>query len=227
MPSTRTKGHCHFCHAVYSKFGMTKHLQTCAERRRVLSDTRQRGTRQGRLFHLLITGRYASAYWMHLEVPAVTTLTTLDQFLRDTWLECCGHLSAFRIAGDSYVSYADREYGFDDRSMRRVNLGAVLSVGDHCIHEYDFGTTTELTLQVVAEREGTITRPAVTVLARNEPPLIPCEVCGRAATQVCGQCIYEGAGWLCDACAKAHACGEEMFLPVVNSPRVGMCGYTG
>lgn len=108
-----------------------------------------------------------------------------------------------------------------------MNLGAVLSVGDHCIHAYDFGTTTEITLQVVAEREGAITRPAVTVLARNEPPLIPCEICGRAATQVCCQCIYAGAGWLCDACAKAHACDEEMFLPVVNSPRVGMCGYTG
>jgi hypothetical protein len=30
-------------------------------------------------------------YWMHLEVAAGTTLTILDRFLRDTWLECCGH----------------------------------------------------------------------------------------------------------------------------------------
>jgi hypothetical protein len=58
-------------------------------------------------------------------------------------------------------------------------------------------------------------------LASNEPPLIFCEVCGEPATEVCAQCVYEGAGWLCDAC------GEEMLLPVVNFPRVGMCGYTG
>lgn len=227
MPGARTKGQCRFCHAAYSKMGMTKHLQTCAERRRRGNETRPGSTRQVRLFHLLVAGRHAPEYWMHLEVPAATTLTTLDQFLRDTWLECCGHLSAFRIAGDSYVSSVDREYGFDDRSMRGVKLGAVLGVGDQCIHEYDFGTTTELTLRVVAEREGATTRPVVAVLARNEPPQIACEQCGRAATQVCSQCSYEGAGWLCDACAKTHACGEEMFLPVVNSPRVGMCGYTG
>jgi hypothetical protein len=28
-------------------------------------------------------------------------------------------------------------------------------------------------------------------------------------------------------CAGGHECGEEMLLPVVNSPRVAMCGYTG
>ena len=43
----------------------------------------------------------------------------------------------------------------------------------------------------------------------------------------CAQCIYEGGGWLCEACAKSHECGEEMLLPVVNSPRVGTWGYTG
>lgn len=26
---------------------------------------------------------------------------------------------------------------------------------------------------------------------------------------------------------KTHECGEDMLLPVVNSPRVGMCDYTG
>ncbi len=35
------------------------------------------------------------------------------------------------------------------------------------------------------------------------------------------------AGWLCDSCAEDHKCGEDMLLPVVNSPRTGVCGYTG
>ena len=33
--------------------------------------------------------------------------------------------------------------------------------------------------------------------------------------------------YLCDACAKEHACGEELLQPVVNSPRAGVCGYPG
>lgn len=227
MPSARTKGRCRFCGAEYTKSGMAKHLQTCKARKASESDPGSKKARHGRLFDLMVWGRYAPEYWMHLDVPADMPLTTLDRFLRDTWLECCGHLSAFRIAGDSYVSYVDSAYGLDDRSMRGVKIGDVLDVGDQCSHKYDFGTTTELSLRVIAEREGPIGSESVAVLARNEPPHIPCEICGQEATQVCTQCLYEGAGWFCDTCVRTHACDEEMFLPVVNSPRVGMCGYTG
>src|SRR5260370_19281758 len=41
---------------------------------------------------------------MHLELPANATLADLDDFLRDTWLECCGHLSEFTIKDVSYSS---------------------------------------------------------------------------------------------------------------------------
>ena len=54
-----------------------------------------------------------------------------------------------------------------------------------------------------------------------------CEKCGQPAVWVCSSCIYDNGGWLCDAHTRKHKCGEEMLLPVVNSPRVGMCGYTG
>src|SRR5216683_185356 len=165
-----------------------------------------------------------AAMRMHLELPAEATLQTLDTFLRRTWLECCGHLSKFEIAGVSYASYPDPEFG--DKSMR-VQVGTIASPGQQWLHEYDFGTTTELRLKVVAERVGEAQGKSIQVLARNEAPLISCEVCGKPATEVCAQCIYEGAGWLCEACAEEHECGEEMLLPVVNSPRVGMCGYTG
>lgn len=39
--------------------------------------------------------------------------------------------------------------------------------------------------------------------------------------------IWDGEGWLCESCAKNHECDEDMFLPVLNSPRTGVCGYTG
>src|SRR5579884_3845875 len=41
---------------------------------------------------------------MHLEIPTSEELATLDDFLRAIWLECCDHLSAFRIDGTSYDS---------------------------------------------------------------------------------------------------------------------------
>ena len=47
------------------------------------------------------------------------------------------------------------------------------------------------------------------------------------ATNVCVQCIYEDAEWLCNDCSEEHECGEDMMLPIVNSPRVGVCGYCG
>jgi hypothetical protein len=224
MSKISTKGTCQFCHGVFSKAAMTKHLEACPRR---ASDAAGSGktTKQTQLLHLRVEGRDDPQYWMHLEMPATTTLQTLDNFLRKAWLECCGHMSKFDLAGVSYSSYPDPEFG--DKSMR-VQVGTLLSPGMQFSHEYDFGTTTELRLKVLSEREGEVKgKSSIQVLARNEAPTIPCNVCGKPATEVCAQCIYEGTGWLCETCAEEHECGEDMLLPVVNSPRVGMCAYTG
>lgn len=81
--------------------------------------------------------------------------------------------------------------------------------------------------KVVSEFKANIKDNPIEILARNEAPGLKCEKCGKMATQVCSQCIYDGAGWLCDDCSEDHECGEDMMLPVVNSPRVGVCGYCG
>jgi len=199
---------------------MTKHLRSCKERKsETLSDKQKT-----EVFHLLVEGRYSPEYWMHLSVPANATLKNLDKFLRNIWLECCGHLSAFTIEGTAYSVQPMSGYG--ERSMN-VALNKVLSPGMKFYHEYDFGTTTELTLRIMSEWEGEAKDKSIQIMARNDHPSITCESCGKIATQVCAQCIYDDEGWLCDACASKHACGEDMLLPVVNSPRVGMCGYTG
>ncbi len=92
---------------------------------------------------------------------------------------------------------------------------------------YDFGSTTVLGAKVVSEFKANIKGKPITIVARNDAPEIKCEECGKMSTQVCSQCIYDGAGWLCDDCSEDHECGEDMMLPVVNSPRVGVCGYCG
>ena len=219
---TVSNGKCSLCGGVFDKAVMGRHLNACKQKTRASGAKRARKT----AFHLLVEGRYQPEYWMHLEAPAKARLLDLDGFLRDTWLECCGHMSAFRIGKVQYQVEADPE--FEARSMK-VALGEVLAPGAKFGHEYDFGTTTHLALKVVAEREGPAAGKgpkAVRVLARNEPPKISC-ACGQPATQVCGQCICDDSGWLCEKCVADHECGEEMCLPVVNSPRVGQCGYTG
>jgi len=175
-----------------------------------------------------VEGYRLPMYWMHLEVAADTTLATLDRFLRETWLECCGHLSVFRIGGFNYYVDAEMDAYWDMRRKNmQVKLEEVLSPGQTCSYEYDFGTTTELIMKVISEDEVDMKGKAIQVLARNTLPIIPCDGCGEPATSLCTQCVYEDKGCLCDTCARSHECGEEMLLPLVNSPRAGVCGYTG
>ena len=223
-----SKGTCSFCHREFSKASMTRHLGTCEQRAAIQAEAgSHQKARQTRTFHLVVEGYRLPMYWMHLEVSAETTLATLDRFLRDTWLECCGHLSAFEIGGVRYTVDAGL-YDWDTGGKNmQVRLDKVLKPGQTCSYEYDFGSTTELTVKVISEQEVEAQKKAIQILARNNLPLVPCDVCGEPATTTCSQCVYEDKGYLCDACAKDHECGEEMLLPMVNSPRAGVCGYTG
>jgi hypothetical protein len=228
-------GKCSLCGGTYSKAAMRKHLESCKQRQITQTPPSNRRSQKTKILHLVIEGSDQPDYWMHLDVPADAKLEDLDNFLREIWVECCGHLSALTINNVEY----ERDTGgvdamwptiFGEGKPRRsmnIRAGSVLHAGLKFHYEYDFGTPTHLALRVLSEREENIKDKSIQILARNNPPHIICEMCGRLATQVCTQCIYEDKGWLCDKCAQEHKCGEDMLLPVVNSPRVGMCGYTG
>jgi hypothetical protein len=216
---TVSNGKCSLCGGVFDKAVMGRHLNACKQKTRASGAKRARKT----AFHLLVEGRYQPEYWMHLEAPAGATLETLDRFLRDIWLECCGHMSEFEIDG---TRYSVEPMDMDDEFMD-VKLSEVFSPGMKLDHIYDFGSTTHLRLKVISEDQSDLAGRKIRVLARNEPPVIPCGNCGKPATKVCANCAYSEEGWLCTECAAKHECGEEMFLPVVNSPRTGVCGYTG
>jgi hypothetical protein len=69
-------------------------------------------------------------------------------------------------------------------------------------------------------------RGTITLLARNEKITWPCAGCGGAATRVCPHC----GAMACASCEPPCNCvhsWEDETLPVVNSPRMGVCGYTG
>lgn len=216
-----TKGTCSNCQKTMSKGAMTRHLG--------ISGPSEQGNPA---WVVSVCARHAPAdYWAHLEVPRDATLQALDGYLRDLWLECCGHLSQFEIDGRTYALVVDLLDGdadpfgdFDDASMD-INIGAVLSPGQEARHIYDMGSTTELVVRCLAERAGA--GDDIRLLALNAPPRIDCVACGSPATTICAECNWNGAGHLCDGCAPGHACDDDMYLPLTNSPRSGVCGYVG
>ncbi len=243
MPRVASSGDCALCGKSYRKSGMTRHLQSCIARNGLAEEP---GKPRVKSIHIFVEDDYRPEYWMHLAAPASATLEALDFYLRQIWLECCWHLSAFRIGGVNYFcpEYFLSMYGDEDEAgndplaglaqmialLREdeeremdIPLGVAAAPGVRFRYEYDFGTTSELTLRSMAEIAGP--DGEITLLARNDAPTIDCSICEAPATWVSpaeDDWIAMTAG-LCDACAPNY----EYRLPVVNSPRSGMCGYDG
>ena len=349
MPKTATKvssvGTCIYCQTEVDKSKMTQHLKFCKQRAVKLKKLNASTEPKVKLLHILVEGTYLPMYWMHLELPAEHTLYDLDSFLRDTWVECCDHLSEFKVGKTSYMSRTedmiwdfatdedeDDEDDADDSDVPAVvegdesaeedeeeedsdlspeeiveqvledmsaefgsslnglslneieskiseflakefaaeggimpaeaqpmitmlatmvqmgglsmfkdmpkeedmdiELGKALTVGQKFSYTYDFGSSTYLTLKVIAEREGVEDQDeeadSIQVMARNESPVIPCRSCGKPAIGIFPGYGAAQYGAVCETCAKTDR-GEydEQLLPIANSPRVGVCGYTG
>jgi hypothetical protein len=332
-----SKGTCIYCKGEFEKSKMTQHLKFCKQRATKIKEMNASDEPKVKLFHILVEGTYLPMYWMHLELPADHTFYDLDGFLRETWVECCDHLSEFKVGNTSYMSQTEdmiwdfaspgdvvdadeeddeedeedeeiiengrnlspdeivehvldnmasefgaslnglpideieakitsflaKEFGTEDGTLppetrpvinmlatmvqlgglsfvrdmpkeadMNVELGEVLKVGQKFSYTYDFGSSTNLTLRVIAEREGVEREDedsdTIQVMARNEQPVIPCRACGKPAIGIFmgyGSPYY---GAVCETCAKTDR-GEydDEMLPIVNSPRVGVCGYTG
>ena len=67
-------------------------------------------------------------------------------------------------------------------------------------------------------------------MAPNLMPEAKCIQCDEPAAWLCTKCLIEDEAWgtLCDKHAKTHPhddYGEP--IPLVNSPRLGLCGYDG
>jgi hypothetical protein len=75
-----------------------------------------------------------------------------------------------------------------------------------------------------------LTKHTILLMAHNNPPEFACQECGQPATRLCLECIYEydKDGTLCDEHAEGHPHDDYGApMPIVNSPRLGICGYTG
>jgi hypothetical protein len=200
---------------------MARHLQTCRERQARIEAADKTSPSTETFIHLQIQDAYSGQYWLHLEIAGSARLEVLDEYLRAIWLECCGHLSSFSVGR-----------AWSGREIAPTQKGDQVFRPDREItHVYDFGTSSMTTIRMVAERQGSpLSRHPITLMARNEVPKFTCMECDREAGWLCMECIYEqeGTGALCKQHAQGHP-HEEYGSPmlIVNSPRVGMCGYEG
>lgn len=224
MPPLKSEGVCSFCKETMSKQAMTRHVASHLEK---MEKEATQNTKR-KYYHISIT---AAEMFLVLLIESETSFEQLDDFFRDIWVECCGHMSSFRTK--SGITIMDNDFGFGDESFpMETSLSKVYQKGLQMMYEYDFGSTTYFEVKFVGEYELPTQRRKITLVSRNEPLPILCQICKeQPAEQICAVHMYEG-GFFCKKCARKHKKECEDFedyakMPVVNSPRMGMCDYDG
>ena len=248
MSELFSAGKCLYCNQEVKKAAITKHLD------KHLAEKTGTG-KAGKSFLIKIepdTTWGATPYFLQLWIDGETNMKEVDLFLRQIWLECCGHMSAFRNpklrnngggmwdffeAENLIAKGKTKEY---EKLMEESNGEVPKSrKAKDALHkdlkleyEYDFGSTT--VLQITAAAEYSIRADnKIVLLSRNEPPEILCETCGvKPAVKICSVCMGQDESAFCNECAKKHrkTCSdfkEYAAMPVVNSHRMGVCAYEG
>jgi hypothetical protein len=216
----QSKGQCAFCGQEITKDGVAKHVSACPKHQAIIEKAERKGVGGETLYHLRVQDACRNEFWLDLEMRGSVTLQDLDGYLRVIWLECCGHMSRFSIGG---------WHGGEIPRKRRAN--ELFQPGTELTHIYDFGTSSETRIKVAEVREGKpMTSRPIALLARNLMPEADCIECRQPAARLCMECLIEDEVWgtLCDAHVQKHShdnYGEPIRL--VNSPRLGMCGYEG
>ncbi|AZV59053.1 hypothetical protein DMR38_07440 [Clostridium sp. AWRP] len=220
------KGKCYYCNREFSKAGISKHIKSCKVMKESMGLDENSSSSKINKFILEVYSKYNKDYWMYITIDINCTLKNLDQFLRDIWVECCGHLSMFEIYGKRYESEIDEDWIFGESSNdMNIKLKNVIGLNDKIEYEYDFGSTTYLEIKVIDKITCSNKVKNIELLARNNEPDLKCSNCGSKASYY----DYENEEYLCDDCFEDCTYDEEMIeeLDYVNSPRAGVCGYYG
>ena len=207
------KAKCYYCNKELTERTIKRHMKSCLEMKKAIEEKldEKKGTRNQ--YIICLKSLYELNYCIYVSMDANLQLKHLDQFIRDIWVECCGHLSAFIIDGEYYNS--------DDVEMD-ISLDDILMAGEKFGYEYDFGSTTELKLEVVVIIEVPKTFSQIEIIARNYEVKNKCKKCGKEAHFF----DYSEEEYLCEECVDEENDEVEEF-EYSNSPRDGVCGYCG
>ena len=207
----KSEGVCIYCEEVHSQKEIGKHLA----KHLLYKQKESVDGKTNKYTHIEVE---VGPYFLQLLVKNSVTLKKIDNFLRDIWLECCGHMSEF--------SQKNIDVKMSDK------VGVILTPTTKIQHDYDFGSTTRSYLKAnkcyeLAEKGDVI------LLSRNEPAKFICSICkAKPAMCICLVCCDERESLFCEDCASKHAkeCDdfEDYALAnIYNSPRAGECGYEG
>ena len=208
MSEQKSEGKCVYCQKTYAKNGISRHLNTHLKKQEFVDKMKS--------LHLRVE---SGPYFLNLLLDGNTSLGELDGYLRGIWLECCGHMSQFS------VGRWGEELGFNQKVRR------VFDKGEKLWYVYDFGSTTQLEIKCISVHP-IATKEGIRLLSRNEPFNIPCDSCKKnPAVELC-TVHWDGSDmYFCESCSEKHVeeCvdAEYAMMPVVNSPRMGVCGYMG
>ena len=222
MGKLTSEGKCLYCSETFKSGGISHHLNSHLQKK----EREQKDA--GSAYHLRVG---LDVFFLNLLMDENATLADLDWFLRAIWLECCGHMSSFSKKGVEY----DNEWGDFDSEIgepKGQKAKEVFRKGDSINYEYDFGSTTHLEINVLEVFNVKTDKP-IDLLSRNEPIAFPCHKCRKkTAVEICSVHVYDGACMFCEDCAEKHEKECPDFedyaaMPVVNSPRMGICAYEG
>jgi hypothetical protein len=213
-------GICHYCGDVFTKTTIKKHLDRCGKRNELIEKSSDRSQTNQVLLHIHVSDIDKPEFWLNMEVNSDSKLLNLDKYLRAIWLECCGHMSMFS------------ENGWNTPEIKKSKqIGDVFRIYKSITYIYDFGTESRLVIKLIGLREGkALSKKPICLLARNLSPQYKCIRCKNVADWLCMECVIEEEKWgtLCDEHVESHEhkdYGPPFFL--VNSPRMGLCGYEG
>lgn len=206
----KSEGICIYCHKIYSKGGISRHLG--AHLRQL---EKEANNKKSVAFHIRVE---AGLLFLQLLMNGNKPLNDLDMFLRQIWLECCGHMSQFHFS----------RYDEIPKGMLAKNI---FTKGGKLGYIYDWGSSTELSINII-NKYFIPMKESIRLLSRNQPLYLPCDACGKhPSTAICTVHSWDEDSRFCKKCAKKHQkeCPDADYtlMDLCNSPRAGVCGYTG
>ncbi|MBW9152928.1 SEC-C metal-binding domain-containing protein [Clostridium estertheticum] len=218
------KGKCYYCNEKLSERTVKRHVKGCSVRKEKIGESIASSKKTKGQYILSILPQYGSKeYSLYIAIDIDLTLKNLDSFLRDIWLECCGHLSSFIIDDINYDSCVEDEFElFPETETMDFKLRQVISVGDKFKYDYDFGSTTALKLEVIDEYVVGENYSQIEILTRNDEIQNFCANCNQKAKYF----DYEEEKYFCEDCVDEDADMVDE-IEYTNSPRDGVCGYVG
>jgi len=90
LAKSTNSGFCALCGHRATKTTMMAHVEACAAAHDKIGQPQP-------LVVLRFAAVGAPRYWLIIEAKADAQLAHVDALLRQLWLECCGHMSAFRV----------------------------------------------------------------------------------------------------------------------------------